>query len=79
MARALPGLERWPVFHELMRLRCVAGVMQNIEDITENEQFKSRQFLAETHVEGAHCTDSGRPGQADAITLVHQTTSASTG
>ena len=63
MARALPGLERWPVFHELMRLRCVAGVMQNIEDITENEQFKSRQFLAETHVEGRTVRTAGAPAR----------------
>jgi crotonobetainyl-CoA:carnitine CoA-transferase CaiB-like acyl-CoA transferase len=63
MAESLPKLERWPVFHQLARLRCVIGVMQDIKDVTENEQLLARDFLAETTIEGKKVRAGGAPAK----------------
>ena len=63
MAESLPKLERWPVFHKLARLRCVIGVMQNIEDIVSNEQFLARDFLATTELDGKTVRAAGAPAK----------------
>ncbi len=63
MARSLPSLERWPVFHQLARLRCVIGVMQDIDDIGNNEQLAARDFLVETSIEGRSVRAAGAPAK----------------
>ncbi len=63
MARSLSKLKRWPVFHQLARLRCVIGVLQNIEDIVTNEQNSARDFLVDTLIENRRVRAAGAPAK----------------
>ncbi|HIG62497.1 MAG TPA: CoA transferase [Gammaproteobacteria bacterium] len=63
MARSLSKLKRWPVFHQLARLRCVIGVLQNIEDIVTNEQNSARDFLVDTLIENRSVRAAGAPAK----------------
>ena len=50
-ARTLPELRRWDVFHAMARLRCITGVVQDIDDIVNDPQLEARSFLVETPIE----------------------------
>lgn len=63
MARSLSKLKRWPVFHQLARLRCVIGVLQNIEDIVTNEQNSARRFLVDTLIDNRSVRAAGAPAK----------------
>ncbi|MCY3820176.1 MAG: CoA transferase [Gammaproteobacteria bacterium] len=63
MTRTLPELERWPVFHALAKLRCVIGVMQDIDDIVSNEQLIARDFIVETRIEDKAVRAPGPPAR----------------
>ena len=60
---ALPKLKRWDVFHALAKLRCVIGVVQDVEDITRNEQFRARGFFVETEIDGRRVRAGGAPAK----------------
>ena len=61
VARELPMMAKWPLFHKLARLRCISGVMQTIPELVENEQFVARGFIVETELEGETVRASGDP------------------
>ncbi|MYC01076.1 MAG: hypothetical protein F4X58_04070, partial [Chloroflexi bacterium] len=61
VARELPNMEKWPLFHKLARLRCISGVMQTIPELVENEQFDARGFIVETELEENSVRASGDP------------------
>lgn len=61
VARELPKMEKWPLFHNLARLRCISGVMQTIPELVENEQFAARRFIVDTALEGESVRASGDP------------------
>ncbi|MDE2988401.1 MAG: CoA transferase [Chloroflexota bacterium] len=61
VARELPTMEKWPLFHKLARLRCISGVMQTIPELVENEQFDARGFIVETELDGNSVRASGDP------------------
>lgn len=63
MVQSLPHLERWPVFHQLAELRCVIGVMQDVDDVLTNEQILAREFPTETTVEGQSVKAAGAPAK----------------
>ena len=63
MTRTLPGLERWPVFHALAKLRCVIGVVQDIDDIVNNAQLEAREFIVETRIEDRTVRAAGAPAR----------------
>ncbi len=63
MSRTLPGLERWPVFHALAKLRCVVGVVQGVDDIVDNAQLKARDFIVETRIEDRTVRTAGAPAK----------------
>ena len=63
LAETLPGLKRWDVFHKLAKLRCVIGVVQDVEDMPANEQFAARGYFVETEVEGRPARASGAPAK----------------
>lgn len=63
LARSLPKLERWPVFHELAQLRCVVGVMQDIDDIYRDQQLAARNFLVEVNTAGRISKAPGAPAK----------------
>ena len=60
-ARELLQIDKWPLFHSLARLRCIAGVLQTIPELVENEQLQSRQFIAETRLGGERVRAAGDP------------------
>ncbi len=59
MARTLPNLDRWDVFHSLAKLRCLVGVLQDIDDIVNDDQLTARGFLVETEIEGKKTRAAG--------------------
>lgn len=61
VARELPNLEKWPLFHRLAELRCISGVMQTIPELVENEQFVARGFIVDTELDGQPVRASGDP------------------
>ena len=61
VARELPGMEKWPLFHRLAELRCISGVMQTIPELVENEQCAARGFIVETELDGRKLRASGDP------------------
>ena len=63
MTRELPALERWPVFHALARLRCVIGVMQDIDDIVNNAQLIAREFIVQTRLDDQPVRAAGAPAK----------------
>ena len=63
LAESLPKLKRWDVFHELAKLRCVIGVVQDVEDMPANEQFAARDYFVTTEVEGRPARASGAPAK----------------
>ncbi|MCE2461417.1 MAG: CoA transferase, partial [Pseudomonadales bacterium] len=63
LAESLPKLKRWDVFHELAKLRCVIGVVQDVEDMPANEQFAARGYFVTTEVEGRPARASGAPAK----------------
>jgi crotonobetainyl-CoA:carnitine CoA-transferase CaiB-like acyl-CoA transferase len=63
IARTLPELERWPVFHALAKLRCVIGVLQDIDDIVKDPQLAARRFLVETRIEDRKVRAAGPPAK----------------
>ena len=63
LAETLPKLKRWDVFHALAKLRCVIGVVQDVEDLTRNEQFVARDFFVRTTIEGRKVRAGGAPAR----------------
>ena len=63
LAETLPKLKRWDVFHALAKLRCVTGVVQDVEDMPANEQFIAREFFVATHVDGRRMRAGGAPAK----------------
>ncbi|HAK51762.1 MAG TPA: hypothetical protein DCM54_07655, partial [Gammaproteobacteria bacterium] len=63
IADSLPKLERWPVFHQLARLRCISGVMQNVHEVIDNEQLREREFVVETRLEDRTVRAAGAPAK----------------
>jgi crotonobetainyl-CoA:carnitine CoA-transferase CaiB-like acyl-CoA transferase len=61
LAEALPELDRWQVFHDLTRLRCVVGVMQDTADLLKNPQFDARGYLIDTVADGRQVRSAGAP------------------
>ncbi len=63
LAKSLPNLQRWPVFHALANLRCVTGVVQDIDDLLKNEHLRARKFFSRTSVADKHVRVSGAPAK----------------
>ena len=61
VARELPAMQKWPLFHRLAELRCISGVLQTIPELVENEQLQSRGFIVETEIDGRTVRASGDP------------------
>ncbi len=61
VARELPAMEKWPLFHRLAALRCISGVLQTIPELVENEQLLARGFIVETKLDRQTVRASGDP------------------
>ena len=62
-ASSLEQLERWEVFHALADLRCITGVLQDVDDIVNDQQLAARAFLVETTIEGRAVRAAGPVAQ----------------
>ncbi len=62
-ARELAAMERWPLFHALAEIRCISGVVQDIDDIVNDRQLAARDFIVETAIEGRTVRASGAPAK----------------
>ena len=61
VARELPAMQKWPLFHRLAALRCISGVVQTIPELVGNEQLAARGFIVETQLDGQAVRASGDP------------------
>ena len=61
VARELPTMQKWPLFHKLAALRCISGVLQTIPELVANEQLAARRFVVETELGGRTVRASGNP------------------
>ncbi len=61
VARELPQMQKWPLFHQLAELRCISGVFQQIDELVENEQLVSRGFVVSTELAGSPVRAAGDP------------------
>ncbi len=61
VARELPMMRKWPLFHKLAALRCISGVMQTIPELVANEQLAARGFIVETDLDERALRASGDP------------------
>ena len=63
VTREVATMQRWPLFHALAELRCISGVVQDIEDIVNDQQLAARDFLVETQIEGRRVRAAGAPAK----------------
>ena len=63
MARTLPELKRWDVFHALAKLRCVIGVVQDTDDLLQNEHLNAREYFDQTEINGKVVRTAGAPAK----------------
>lgn len=68
LTNTLPHLERWTVFHQLTQLRCVVGVVQDMDDLVGNEQVVAREFIGQTEMAGRLICTSGAPARSSPST-----------
>ena len=50
---------KWELFHGLAKLRCIAGVAQNAQELRDSEQLNARDFIVETRVDGRRTRAAG--------------------
>lgn len=63
LAEAVATRNKWDVFHELAKLRCICGVVQDAADLLINEQLNAREFFAETTVGQKRVKAPGAPAK----------------
>ena len=63
LAGAVATRDKWEVFHELSRLRCPSGVVQDARELAESEQSRAREFVVSTQVGGRELRATGAPAR----------------
>ena len=61
LAGAVATRDKWEVFHELARLRCPSGVVQDAQELAESEQSRAREFIVSARVGGRDVRATGAP------------------
>ena len=61
LAAAAATRDKWEVFHELSRLRCPSGVVQDARELAESEQSRAREFVVSARVAGRDVRATGAP------------------
>ena len=61
LAGAVATRDKWEVFHELARLRCPSGVVQDPRELAESEQLHERKFIVSARVGGRDLRAAGAP------------------
>ena len=50
---------KWDLFHGLAKLRCIAGVVQNAQELRDSEQLGARGYVVRTEVDGRSARAAG--------------------
>ena len=50
---------KWELFHGLAKLRCIAGVVQNAQELRDSEQLNARGFIQKMQVDGHSARAAG--------------------
>jgi crotonobetainyl-CoA:carnitine CoA-transferase CaiB-like acyl-CoA transferase len=63
MARTLPTLRRWELFHGLGKLRCAAGVLQSADELLQDPQLRAREFFVQAELDDRRVPAPGAPAR----------------
>jgi len=63
VARAVHMLPRWPLFHDLAKLRCISGCVQDMAELLVDPQLAAREFFVETTIGDRMVRASGAPAR----------------
>ena len=63
LGEKLPDLDRWDVFRRLAELRCVVGVVQDMDDLLKDAQYVARGYLEDLEVNGKAVKVPGAPAK----------------
>lgn len=63
LAGAVATRDKWEVFHELARLRCPSGVVQDAQELAESEQSRAREFIVSAQVGERGVRATGAPAR----------------
>ncbi len=66
LARAVAKRDSWELFHGLADLRCIAGVVQDAQQLLRAEQLEARRFFATTDLDGRQVRAPGAPARLSA-------------
>ena len=58
--------DKWELFHGLVQRRCIAGVVQNAQELIENEHLRSREYIISTQISDRRIRAPGAPAKLSA-------------
>ena len=58
--------DKWELFHGLVQRRCIAGVVQNAQELLENEHLRSRDYIVSTQIRDRRVHAPGAPAKLSA-------------
>ena len=58
--------DKWELFHGLVQRRCIAGVVQNAQELLENEHLRSRDYIVSTQIGDHRVHAPGAPAKLSA-------------
>ena len=61
LGESLPNMDRWDVFRGLAELRCVVGVVQDMDDLLKDPQYQAREYITATQIAGKTVRSAGAP------------------
>ena len=66
LADASANRGKWELFHGLVQRRCIAGVVQNPQELLESEHLNAREFIVRTRVADRELGAAGAPAKLSA-------------
>ena len=66
LEEAAASRDKWELFHGLVQRRCIAGVVQNVQELLENEHLRSRDYIVSTRIGDRRVHAPGAPAKLSA-------------
>ena len=66
LEEAAASRDKWELFHGLVQRRCIAGVVQNAQELLENEHLRSRDYIVSTRIGDRRVHAPGAPAKLSA-------------
>mgnify|MGYP003311084860 FL=1 len=63
LEKASATRDKWELFHGLVQRRCIAGVVQNAQELLESEHLRSRNYIVPTQVGDRQVHAPGAPAK----------------